>query len=292
MQRQQRLGVRAQRCGYRVAVPRLGRIGRPRPVRRVADRHVAVIEVVRRRLVGDDVDRDTVGHQPGEHLGDIAHQRDGSRVGRPGEVGHGGLVARGDAIDPARVEAPPGPVVIDLDDQAAPTEVGNGQALGAAHTAQPGGDHPAARQRAVEMPAGDGAERLVREAEDALRSDVKPRRGGHLAVHGQAGVLEPAELVGVRPGRHHHGGRNQYPWRVRMCGEHRDRPAGLHDQRLGRAEPFQRADDRVVVIPRPGCPAAAAVHDQPGGVFGDIGVERVEEAAEHAFLLPAAAPQL
>ena len=44
-----------------------------------------------------------------------------------------------------------------------------------------------------------GDEGLVGALQDALRADVDPRAGGHLPVHREAELLEPAELVPGRP---------------------------------------------------------------------------------------------
>ena len=62
---------------------------------------------------------------------------------------------------------------------------------------QPAGERsacrPASRRNASPRPRRS----LVGALQDALGADVDPRAGGHLAVHGQAELLEPAEL---RPG--------------------------------------------------------------------------------------------
>ena len=56
-----------------------------------------------------------------------------------------------------------------------------------------------AGERAAEPLVGDGGERLEGALQDALGADVDPRAGGHLAVHRQAEVLEPPELLPVGP---------------------------------------------------------------------------------------------
>ena len=60
------------------------------------------------------------------------------------------------------------------------------QRLGAAHAAEAGGQRDRAGECAAEAAAGDLGEALVRALEDALRADVDPRAGRHLAVHRQA----------------------------------------------------------------------------------------------------------
>ena len=142
------------------------------------------------------------------------------------------------------------------------------------------------------MRLGDRAERLVREAENALRADVEPPRRGHLPVHGQAGVLEPPERVLVRPGRHDHPRRDEDTRRVRVRREDGYRLPGLDDQRLVRAEALERRHDPGERLVAPRGTAAAAVDDQGARVLGDVWVEVVEEAAKRPLLLPAATPQL
>ena len=280
--------MREQRRPYGRTV---GGIGRACLVRRVPDGHVPVVEVVRGRLVGRYVDGDAVGHQAGQDLGDVADERDGRGVGRTGEVGDRRFVVRRDAVDPARLQPAPRALAVDLDDQSAASQVRDGKALRAAHAAEPGRDHPSSGERAAEVAAGDGGEGLVGEAQDPLGADVEPGRGRHLPVHGESGVLQATELRLVRPGGHHHGGRDQYARRVGVGRQHRHGLARLHHQRLVGAQPFEGGDDRVVRLPGAGGPAAAAVYDEAGRVLGDGGIERVEEAAQYALLFPATAAE-
>ena len=88
-------------------------------------------------------------------------------------------------------------VAVDVDDQADAVVQGHGERLRAAHAAAAAGQGQRAGQGAAEPLRGDRGERLVGALHDALGADVDPRAGGHLAVHGQAELLEPAEL---RPG--------------------------------------------------------------------------------------------
>ena len=76
---------------------------------------------------------------------------------------------------------------------------GDGERLGAAHAAEPGGQGDRPGEGAAELLRGDGGERLVGALEDALGADVDPRTGGHLAVHGQPERLQPPELLPVGP---------------------------------------------------------------------------------------------
>ncbi len=61
-----------------------------------------------------------------------------------------------------------------------------GQWLRAAHAAEAGGENPLALEAAVVMLATHFNEGFVGALHDALRTDVDPRAGRHLAVHHQA----------------------------------------------------------------------------------------------------------
>ncbi len=76
---------------------------------------------------------------------------------------------------------------------------GRRQRLRAAHAAETGGENPAARQIAVVMPAADFDEGLVGALNDALRADIDPRAGRHLAVHHQALAIELVESDRASP---------------------------------------------------------------------------------------------
>ena len=83
--------------------------------------------------------------------------------------------------------------------------IGGGERLRATHAAQPGSDDEAPCERAAEVARRHGAKRLVRALHDALRADVDPRAGGHLAVHREAQALESPELIPVGPASHEIG---------------------------------------------------------------------------------------
>src|SRR6266851_856011 len=74
-----------------------------------------------------------------------------------------------------------------------------------------------------------------------------------------------------------------------MGADDEDGPAGLDQQRLVAAKPLQRRDKGVDVRPRSGRSPPSAVDDEPGRVFGHSWIEHVQEAAQHALLLPSAA---
>src|SRR5262249_46548036 len=68
--------------------------------------------------------------------------------------------------------------------------------------------------------------------------------------------------------------------------EHRDGLSALDEQRLVAAEPEKRRDDLPESLVAPRCAARAAVHDEPLGVLGDLGVEVVQEHPEGRLRLP------
>jgi len=189
---------------------------------------------VRGRLVGDDVEVHAVGEESREGIGGVSDECDRSRAVRV-EVRRQRLFVAGDEVDPAIAKTALGPLRVYLDDEGTTPVLCHGEALGAAHPAQTGGEHPLPRERAAEMSCADCSKGLVGEAEDALRADVEPACRRHLAVHGQPGVLEPAERVLVRPGRHDHGCRDEHPWCIGVRRQGGDGLAGLDDESFLRA---------------------------------------------------------
>ena len=120
------------------------------------------------------------------------------------------------------------------------------------------------RRNACRASSREGLERALH---DALRADVDPRAGGHLAVHHQAQRFQPAEFVPVGPAPHQVGIGDQHARRLVVRAKHAHRLARLDQQRLVVFEPAQRRDDRVIALPvarglaacrrrRPGPPAA------------------------------------
>ena len=149
-----------------------------------------------------------------------------------------------------------------------------------------------AAQRPAEVLPRQLRERLVRALEDALRPDVDPRAGGHLAVHRQALPLELAEDVPGRPTADEVRVGDQHPRRPLVGPEHGDRLAALDEQRLVVGEAAQLADDRVERLPAPGRATGPAVDDERVGVLGDLRVEVVHQHPQSRLLAPAAAAQV
>ena len=166
-------------------------------------RHVAAERVVRGGLVGDEVEP-LAGGRPGRlDLGGVADEGD-REVARPSAAAARAQRERlcrvvGQLVDVADLEPSPRPRRVDLDGQAHAVVHRHGQRLRAAHAAEAGGQRDRPAERAAEVLAGRLGERLVRALQDALRADVDPRSGGHLAVHHQARPLELAEVLPGRP---------------------------------------------------------------------------------------------
>ena len=208
---------------------------------------------MRARLVGHDVGHDAALEQRAEDLAGRADDADRATVaGRARLLGlaQGGVEVGRDEIEVAALDAALEAVRVDVDDQAHAVEHRDRQRLRTAHAAAAGGQHDAAAQRAVELLARDGRERLERALQDALRADVDPRAGRHLAVHRQTLGLEPPERLPVGPVGHEQAVGDEHARRHLVRAEHADRLAALHEQRLVVLEPAQRRDDGVECLPR------------------------------------------
>ena len=167
-----------------------------------------------------------------------------------------------------------------------------GERLRAAHAAEAGGENPSAPQIAAIVPAPHLGEGLVGALHDALRADIDPRAGGHLAVHHQALAIELVEAVPGRPVRHQVGVGDQHARRVGVGAENADRLAGLDEQGLVALEPAQRRDDAVERRPVARRAADAAIDDELARPFGDVGIEIVHQHAQRRFGEPALGAEL
>ena len=76
---------------------------------------------------------------------------------------------------------------------------GGGERLSSSHSAHSAGDDELAGKISAKMFLAGGRECLECALHDALRADVDPASGGHLAVHHQPGALKFVELLPVRP---------------------------------------------------------------------------------------------
>lgn len=163
---------------------------------------------------------------------------------------------------------------------------GDGERLGAAHAAEPGGQGDRPGQRPAELLRGDGGEGLVGALEDALGADVDPGPGGHLAVHGESERFQAAELLPVGPVADQVGVGDEHARRPLVGLHDTDRPPGLDEHRLVLLERLKGADHRVERAPVAGGLPGAAVDDELVGMLGDLGVEVVLQHPQGGFLLP------
>ena len=85
---------------------------------------------------------------------------------------------------------------------------------------------------AAEMFVGGSGEGFVGALDDALRADVNPRAGGHLAVHDEAELFELVELLPVGPVADEVGVADKHARRIFVGAEDGDGLAGLDQQRL------------------------------------------------------------
>ncbi len=248
-----------------------------------------------RRLVGGDVDVHVAPDHLGQHLGAVTDQADRERPpGVASFFGHvQGLVqAVGEGVEVVALEPAldPGGVGVGANDHAAVH--GDGQGLGASHTPGPAGHSEGAGQRTPKAFVGDGGKGLVGALEDALSTDVDPRTGGHLAVHSQAQVLQPAELVPGGPFGDQVRVSYEHPRCPLVGAHHPDRPARLDKQGLVATQVPQRPLDGPERRPVPRRFTGAPVDDQLFGVLGHLGVKVVVQHAQGRFLLPSLARQL
>ena len=164
---------------------------------------------------------------------------------------------------------------------------GRGKRLRAAHAAEPGGQDPLAGEVAAVMLAAHLHEGLVGALHDALRADIDPRAGRHLAVHHEPLAIELVEVVPGGPVRHEVGVGDQHARRVGVRAEDADRLARLHQQRLVVLERLQERDDAVEALPVARRAADAAIDDELAGLLGDVRVEIVHQHAQRRFGQPA-----
>ncbi len=204
-----------------------------------ADRQVAVARVMGGCLIGDDIRASAAGlhagDQFGEDFGSIAEQADRFRFARLGPLVDQPqrFVQRlrlGIDITGAQTKIDAGLVAFDR--EAAGAGHDGCERLCAAHAAEAAGQDPLALEAAAIMLAARFHEGLVGALDDALRADIDPRSGGHLAVHGQALLIQFVEMVPGCPMRHQVGVGDQHARRILVGAEHADRLAGLHEKRL------------------------------------------------------------
>src|SRR5713226_131331 len=142
------------------------------------------------------------------------------------------------------------------------------------------------------MPAGTGGESLIRTLQDALRANVDPAAGRHLAVHGQPHLLQTAELFPSSPLGHQEAVRDQHPGSQFLRADDANRLAGLNQKRLVVFELAKRGYDLVERLPIAGRLARAAVNHQMVRILSYLRIEIIHEHAQSRLLDPALACSL
>jgi hypothetical protein len=241
---------------------------------------------MRRCLVGHGIRPHAAAHQFGIDFGRIAQQADRNRLAGTRHDGQRFVDIVGRPIEVTGLQAHLDAAGLAFHGEARGTRHHRRQRLGAAHAAQPGRQHPAAGKIAAIMLSPHLDERLVGALHDALRADIDPRAGGHLAIHGQALGIEFVEMLPGRPFRHQVGIGDQDARRIFMGAKHPDWLARLHQQRLVIAQPAQRVDDAVETVPVACCPPDAAIDNQFLRVLRHAGIQIVHQHAQRGFRLP------
>src|SRR5215469_11137907 len=88
---------------------------------------------------------------------------------------------------------------IDLDAEIAGASHCGGQRLGSAHAAHAARHDELTGKLSAKVLFSRGGKRFIGALNDALRADINPRAGGHLAVHNQAELFELVEFLPVGP---------------------------------------------------------------------------------------------
>ena len=223
-----------------------------------ASRHVPAQRIVSGGLVRDEIGMPAAADELRLDVGGIGDQRDAPCLagGAPGvDLADRIVQVVGHLVHVAGGVAAVGAGRVDLDGQADALVHGHRQRLGATHAAQAGGQGDRALQAAVEVLAGGLGEGLVGALDDALGGDVDPGAGGHLAVHGQAGALQLAELLPGRPVGDEVGVGDQDPRGFLRRAEDADRLATLDQEGLVVLQSLELGDDGVEGLPAARRPA-------------------------------------
>jgi hypothetical protein len=246
--------------------------------------------IVRRGLVGNDIGTNAATDEFREDFRRIADQADGFRLARLGPLvdQRQRLIERMRLrIDITGAQAEIDAGFIAFDGKAAGAGHDGGERLCATHAAETAGENPLALQVAFIMLAAGLDKGFIGTLHDALRTDIDPRTGRHLAVHGKALLIQLVEMIPVRPVRHEVGIGDQDARRVLMGAEHADRLAGLHDEGFILVQILQRRDDTVEIVPGAGGAADAAINHQLMRALGHVRVEIVHQHAQRRFRHPA-----
>ena len=139
--------------------------------------------------------------------------------------------------------------------------------LRAAHATQTSSESYRAGECAFKFSASDFGETLVGALQDALRADVNPRAGGHLAVHSETEIFETPEFIPCGPVADEIRVRQQYAWRPFVCAKNADGFARLHQHCFVGFHGLHRAHHRIECWPTARCATGAAVDDKIVGAF-------------------------
>ena len=175
---------------------------RPSLLEREPGGDVALERIVRRCLIGRSIGLEAAAHQRGMHFGRVADEPDTERAAcrlRLARPRQRLLQAGRDAVAVAGRVAPLRARCVHLHRQAHATVHRDRERLCSSHATEAGGEHDASRERAAEVTRRALGEGLERALHDALRADVDPRPGCHLAEHHEALALELPEMLPGRP---------------------------------------------------------------------------------------------
>ena len=162
-----------------------------------------------------------------------------------------------------------------------------GQRLRATHPAQSARQDPAPLERSAIMLPPRLDKGFIGALNDALRSDIDPRPGRHLAVHCQTLLIQIVEMIPRRPMRNEVRIRNQNARRIRMGAKHSHRPARLHQQRLIPVQIGQSGDNRIEILPGPRSPPDPSINHQFMRVLRHIGMQVVHQHPQRRLGQPA-----
>ena len=181
-------------------------------------------------------------------------------------------------------------VLVNLDDEAATADEGDGERLGRAHASEPGRENEPMGERATEVLSTNSLQELVDALEHALKPDVLPVAGGQATPHHQTAVTQLVEVLRRRVVADDIATGHDHEWGVGRAREDRNRLARLHDKRLVLAEVLESCHDPGVGVPVPGGFSSRRVDDQVLGTLADL--ENVLEHSQDRFLPPAPTAQL
>ena len=248
---------------------------------------------MRRGLVGHDVRARPAGfgaaHQFRNDVCCVAAQADGHDLFAIGvqsdELQR--LIERGRLlIQVAGAQAKVDAALLALNIERAGPGKSSGQWLRTAHAAQPGREDPAPGQRAAKVLASGLHKGFVSALHNALRADVNPATGGHLAVHHQAGAIQLVEVFPVGPLRYQVGIGQQHAWCLGVGAKHAYRLTALHQQGFVFFELAQTIQNAFKTRPVARRFADAAIDHQLVRVFGHFRVQVVLDHAVGRFDLP------